>query len=144
MPKVIINKDKLPPISVNDEGYNLRIRLISQDRNRTSFWTPLYTVSVPESASVNAIVHIINTGSGKVVNLVWEDPSNKEFDIYVNWKMTNGGTFQGWEYKGSTLSNTWQIIDPGAHSFMVAIQKVTYPKIYSNRYDIFTSAEINI
>lgn len=50
--KAIIKKKDLPPISANDVGYNLRFRLISQDRNRSSFWTPLYTIV---SASTTAM-----------------------------------------------------------------------------------------
>ena len=145
MPKIIIKKDDLPPISADDEGYNLRIRLISQDRNRTSFWTPLYTVQSASVTEIPCIVDIVNTESGKIVNMTWEDPNhNKQFDIYVSWKMTSGEDFGEWIYKGSTFSNTWSIIDPGAKKVKVAIQKNTYPKKYTQRYALFTSSEINL
>lgn len=145
MPKVIIKKNDLPPISADDEGYNLRIRLVSQDRNRISFWTPLYTVNAPGVTEIPCIVEVVNTGSGKIVNLVWEDPNNnKEYDIYIKWKMTSGADFGDWIYKGSTFSNTWSVIDPGAKSFQISIQKVTYPKQYANKYSLYTSSEINL
>ena len=57
--KVIIKKNDLPPISADDEGYNLRIRLVSQDRNRISFWTPLYTVNAPGVTEIPCIVEVV-------------------------------------------------------------------------------------
>lgn len=145
MPRVIINKNDLPPISSDDEGYNVRVRLISQDRNRSSFWTPLYTVAAPEVTEIPYNVHVVNTGSGKTVNIVWEDPqNNKEYDVYVKWYMVSSDPDAVWTYKGSTFSNTYTLIDPGAHSFQVSVQKVTYPKAYINRYSLFTSPVDNI
>lgn len=144
MAKVIIKKEDLPAISADDEGYNLKLRLISQDRNRTSFWTPLYTVDVPEETAIPCIVEVVNTGSGKVVNIIWEDPINNEHDIYVRWKMTPAGAFGDWLYKGTASSNTWSIIDPSAHSFEISIQRVTYPKKYSTKYSLYVSPETNL
>ena len=52
MPKIIIKKEELPPISTDDTGYNVRVRLISQDRNRSSFWTPLVTIVSPQVTAI--------------------------------------------------------------------------------------------
>lgn len=145
MPKIVIKKNDLPPISADDSGYNLRLRLVSQDRNRVSFWTPLYSIDAPAVTEIPCLINVINTGTSKVINLVWEDPNNnKEYDIYVRWRMAPSSTLGDWLYKGSTFSNTWSIIDPGAHSFIVAVQKVTYPKQYVQKYSLFTSAETNL
>ena len=115
MPKIIIKKEDLPPISADDTGYNVRVRLISQDRNRSSFWTPLVTIASPQVTAIPYITHTINTGSGKTISVVWDDnQNNKEYDVYVKWYMTNGDPSAVWEYKGSTLSNTYTLIDPSA------------------------------
>lgn len=144
MPKVVIKKDQLPPISADDDGYNLRIRLISQDRNRISFWTPLYTIEAPEVTEISYLTTVQNFTGGKVVKVVWEDPSNKEYDIYVKW-YDNAGASDGWEYKGSTFSNSTEILVPtGAHTYQVSVQKVTYPKKYVQRYSLFTSPQDNL
>ena len=144
MPKIVIKKDDLPPISADDEGYNLRIRLVSQDRNRISFWTPLYTVESPEVTEIPYIVSVENYSGSKTVKAVWEDPSNKEYDIYVKW-YDNAGASDGWEYKGSTLANSTEILVPtGAHTFQVSVQRVTYPKKYVQRYSLFTSTQTNV
>jgi hypothetical protein len=43
--KVIIEKGDLPPLSPNGE-YLLRYRIISEDKNRTSHWSPIYTLDL--------------------------------------------------------------------------------------------------
>ena len=145
MPKIIIKREDLPPISADDEGYNLKIRLISQDRNRTSFWTPLYTIEAPAVTEIPYNTHIVNTGSGKVINLVWEDPHGTlKYDVYVKWYMTAGDPDAVWEYKGTASANTYTLIDPSAHSYQVSVQSITYPKVYSMRYSLFTSAVQNL
>ena len=145
MPKIIIKKEDLPPISADDTGYNVRVRLISQDRNRSSFWTPLVTIVSPQVTAIPYITHTINTGSGKTISVVWDDnQNNKEYDVYVKWYMTSGDPSAVWEYKGSTLSNTYTLIDPTAHSYQVSVQRLTYPKQYSSRYSLFTSPVHNV
>ncbi len=145
MPRVIIKKEDLPPISVDDIGYNVRVRLISQDRNRSSFWTPLVTIASPQVTEIPFITHTINTGSGKTINVVWDDSqNNKEYDVYVKWYMVSGDPTATWEYKGSTLSNTYTLMDPEAHSYQVSVQRLTYPKQYSSRYSLFTSPVHNV
>lgn len=144
MHKVIIKKEDLPPISVDDTGYNLRVRLISQDRNRSSFWTPLITIEAP---AVNPIQYVIKKESigTKTLNIIWDDTqNNKEYDIYVKWYMSPGDVDAEWVYKGSTLSNNYALIDPDAHSYQVSVQTVTYPKMYTSRYSLFTSPVTNI
>jgi hypothetical protein len=43
--KVIIEKNDLSPLSPNGE-YLLRYRIISEDKNRTSHWSPIYTLDL--------------------------------------------------------------------------------------------------
>jgi hypothetical protein len=144
MHKVIIKKEDLPPISVDDIGYNLRVRLISQDRNRSSFWTPLVTIEAPAVNTINYVIKKDSSGT-KTLNLMWEDTqNNREYDVYVKWYMSSGDPNATWTYKGSTFSNNYSLIDPGAHSYQASVQTITYPKIYSSRYSLFTSPVTNV
>lgn len=43
--KVTITKKELPPLTPNGE-YLLRYRIISEDKNRTSHWSPIYTLDL--------------------------------------------------------------------------------------------------
>ena len=53
----------LPPISSVDEGYTIRYRIISEDRNRVSHWSPVYLV-VPNFTYVPDSIHF-SSGSVK-------------------------------------------------------------------------------
>lgn len=149
MPKVVIKKDELPPISANDMGYNVRVRLISQDRNRVSFWTPIYNAEAPLTTQIpygleinNTTVYINGSPSNKkIVNVFWRDSeNNKEYDIYVKWYATNGDPNAYWQYAGTTLSSDFSLIDYNSnHSVQVAVQKPTYPREYDTNYAYFTS-----
>lgn len=46
MPKVTINKDDLPPINGESESYFTRFRIITDDRNNKSYWSPIYQIPV--------------------------------------------------------------------------------------------------
>ena len=149
MPRVIIKKNDLPPISADDEGYNIKVRLISQDRNRTSYWTPILQVEAPATTEIPYALNVSNfsgpTGNVETILVVWNDPeNNREYDVYVKWYASNGDPNAKWEWVGSTFSNTYSIIGTGAHSFQVAVQKLTYPKGYIQRYALFTSPVTNL
>jgi len=59
----------LPPISVNSQGYSIRYRIISEDRNRTSHWSPVYLI-VPGYTYVPGILKF-NSGN-QVANFIWD------------------------------------------------------------------------
>jgi hypothetical protein len=67
MPKVTITKDKLPPINGESESYFTRFRIISDDRNNKSYWSPIYQIPVaycpPYTHSATGTVGTI-TGTG--------------------------------------------------------------------------------
>ena len=150
MPKIVIPKESLPPISVDDDGYNIKFRLISQDRNRTSYWTPLYTIAAQPPTQISYGLNItssnVYTGgvatSRKIVNFFWEDPDiNIANDIYVNWYPTTG-TPSTWQYIATVSANNFSLTDFNSNQgVQVAVQKLTYPKKYSETYALFTSIE---
>ena len=150
MPRIIIKKDDLPPVSADDEGYNLRIRLVSQDRNRVSFWTPLYTIDAPQVTEIpygieikNQSVYIGGTPvNKKTINVFWRDTVGftRDYDVYVKWYQTAGDPNAEWVYAGSTFSDSFYLVDNNNdHSVQIAVQKATYPKVYTQRYALFTS-----
>jgi hypothetical protein len=144
MPRVVIKKADLPPINAEDDDYVLRFRLVSQDRNRTSFWTPLYQIYVQPVATISYDIHKMNAVNGKVVNVFWDDSASIEYDVYVKWYMTSSDPNAVWEYKGTTRATTFNLIDPDAHSYQVAVQVSTYPKERFNNYTLFESPKANL
>jgi hypothetical protein len=148
MPRVTIKKEDLPPVSAEDGGYNIRLRLISQDRNRTSFWTPLYTIDAPDSSVVNYSVVANTATTPKTVTLIWDgDAGYKEYDVFVSWLHASALDDAGWEYKGTISTTTYALIVPttpsAPTSFKVAVQRATYPKEVYPAYTIFDETVVH-
>lgn len=67
--KYIQEFDQLPPINSINEGYSIRYRIISEDRNRVSHWSPVYLV-IPDYTYVSGTIHF-SSGS-QVANITWD------------------------------------------------------------------------
>lgn len=116
--------------------YVVRYRIVSEDRNRTSHWSPQYLLS-PSQITENPGENIIeNRVSDNLIFVSWKLPKdyrNKEkseigsFDVYVAWGTTTAGVGV-YEYY-STVSGTSAVIaiKPGSQKYQVAIQNRTYP-----------------
>lgn len=100
--KAIFRQEDLPDINVELEGYLVRYRIISDDRNRTSHWSPLFLVK-PGYTYVSGSTSIGK--SADHVNLIW-DPvqvykednfirNAVEYDIWLRWDKEDGGD---WTY----------------------------------------------
>ena len=59
----------MPPISSITEGYNVRYRIVSEDRNRLSHWSPVFLVK-PEYVFVPG--QIGYSSNANVVNIDWD------------------------------------------------------------------------
>ena len=59
----------LPPINSITEGYSIRYRVISEDRNRTSYWSPIYLI---EPAFTFVPGQIYHTSGSQIVSYSWD------------------------------------------------------------------------
>ena len=96
--KTRIKKEDLPPINVDVEGYALRYRIISEDKNRVSSWSPVEvlvpgysfisgTIEHNKAAGVNTVAWtpvIVN----KDLNYV---TTAHEYDVWVRWGRNSDG-----------------------------------------------------
>lgn len=145
MPSVTIKKADLPPVDGDGDAYNVRVRMISQDRNRSSFWTPTYTVVVPPADGVLYAVKTDLTGI-KTATVVWDSQVEvTRYDVYVKWKNSAGDTTSDWTFFKTTPSNSIGLIDPGSkYSFFVAVQRESYPKKRMVSQTLFESTEYTL
>lgn len=60
---------ELPPISSETEGYSVRYRVISEDKNRVSHWSPVYLVK-PEYTYVPGSIKF--SSGNQVANITWD------------------------------------------------------------------------
>jgi hypothetical protein len=115
--KVTIEKKDLPPLTPNGE-YLIRYRIISEDKNRTSHWSPIYTVdALPFIADVSGDLQISN--GSLAINTVWEASTLvSSYDIFVSFGIYNVGTatiaWDSYVYHGSSASTSYSFLRPDA------------------------------
>lgn len=120
--KIIIPKAKLPGFFGENRQYVLRYRFISEDKNRTSHWSPVYKIIAEDTPSEILNSMIIDTAN-KVINLAWEpQPNMEEYFIYVKWNNS------GWQYYTKTSQTNYAIVyGPEKEYVHIAVQPKTIP-----------------
>ena len=114
----------MPPISSITQGYNIRYRIVSEDRNRNSHWSPVYLIEPGYTFVPGQIGY---TKSGSVVNIDWDavtilkdtksvtSINNKQLATNIATLTTDGAHYMSvgdWvtvEGVDSTFNGTYQI-----------------------------------
>jgi hypothetical protein len=148
--KVIIPKDSLPSINADEGKYVVRYRIVSEDRNRISHWSPQYFISpIALEQGQFYTINIVTTST--FVTATWkrsvDDPEadtelyNQIFDVYVAWG-NSPGTVGNIEYFATVNGNYVVIPRPaGKTQVKLFIQTLTYPK---KRLESVTVVESNV
>lgn len=125
------------PVLSSDGKYYLRYRVVSEDKNSTSVWSPVYGVTpnaistllnlTPTSDYLNMVSNTYES-DGAAIRLTWTVSSslaNAAFDIYAKWNNNaSGGTDAhsswdaiSWTYLGTTTGNSFQYSIPSGYIF---------------------------
>jgi hypothetical protein len=136
--KVIINKTSLPAISGDSQGYIVRYRVVSEDKNRYSHWSPQYKLLVDPVSTINHAL-IINQSSS-TLNLVWDPVEDiTSFDVYTS--IDNGP----WIYSTTVSTTSYSsLINQANNHIQLAVQIPTYPKKRYADATLFITAVTNI
>jgi hypothetical protein len=112
--KVKILESDLPSVTLFSDlsyGYTARYRVISEDQNRYSHYSPTYRVKpnyVFERLNNKTLADVLVISQGPYVNIVWEPILIKdkvsgtlirraiEYDLWLRWDKADGGT---WEFQ---------------------------------------------
>ena len=140
--RTIIKSSDLPPTLGDNESltYTLRYRILSEDKNRFSHWSPIKEITInntfdetgfdPNNIATTNIPHSINVDSqANVVNISWTMPALlivnpteaekilqekqaaiTEFDVYVQW--TTGPSVSNWIWVGKSTSTNYSLSYP--------------------------------
>lgn len=119
----------LPAISSATGGYIFRFRVLSQDKNRKSAWSPTYSIVPVYDYVTGEIGHF---SSGNILSISWEPAKIfisgnfvrdvAGYDVWISW---NNGTF---EYKTTTSSTSYNIALPsGTTSYSAKIYHRSSP-----------------
>lgn len=141
--KVIIAREDLPAVSKlsnGSYGYVVRYRIVSEDQNRFSHWSPIRELEIPAPEQVVGNLSIISNNGTFTGLLVWGDEESRpSYDIFVN---IDGA---GYIYHGTAPTHTYSfVIDEGAETVQAAVQIESTNKEKASQIQIFESASISL
>jgi len=111
--KAIIPKSSLPPVDSDTTGYVVRYRIVSEDKNRTSHWSPTFVTNAVPIETVSGALSITST----IITAVWGDELNRPaYDVFVKF---DSGSFA---YHGTTSTHNYSFLNTGTTSVHVKIQ----------------------
>lgn len=132
--KVVISKASLPGVRP-DNKYYVRYRIVSEDKNRVSHWSPIHSVDSLSIDSVDGDVSV----SGRFTVVVWEDSLNRpRYDVFVKF---DGGEYV---YHGTSPTHTYSFINTGTSTVKVAVQIESSSKVRSDALTIFESGNVSL
>jgi hypothetical protein len=133
--KVIIKKASLPALDHDKVGYVFRYRIVSEDKNRTSQWSPINLVLDNSITSVSGAVQV----SASVISAAWGDELNRpKYDVFVGF---DGATAT---YHGTTPIHSYQFIKTGTTNVRVIIQVESSEKTLSANLQIYNSGLVSL
>ena len=121
----ILNSD-LPPIDPLTEGYNVRYRIISEDKNRTSHWSPTFLIQPNYTFVSNSISFNKN---GSIAQQAWDAVSilkngNEirkavQYDVWIKLDRSDGGD---WIYLERVLGTSVSFPIPQTYTINGVVQ----------------------
>lgn len=152
--KVTVLKNTLPPINSDEESYVVRYRIISEDRNRISHWSPQFEISpipvldpdavAPENISLEVLTESVIAKwniSAEAQAEFLKNPSLElsSYDVFVAWG-SQPGSGEPLQYF-ATVSGNYIVIprDLNAVSVRVVVQNMAYPRQYLQKLAIADS-----
>jgi hypothetical protein len=125
--KAIIKKALLPAIDSDNVGYIFRYRVVSEDKNRTSQWSPVNIVGDDSITSVNGALQISQT----ITTVVWDDELNRpKYDIFVGFDSATP------IYHGTSPIHTYSFLNTGTTDVRVIVQ------VEASQKELYPSLEI--
>jgi hypothetical protein len=131
--KIRIKKDSLPPMDAIENGYVFRYRVVSEDKNRYSHWSPILTLVPGYTFDTGIINHVV---SGNINTIVWDSVSiikntkiiatENTYDVWIRWDRGDNGD---WIYKGRLNSTTASLITPTDYKINNSLQGVVPNKL---------------
>lgn len=134
----VLPKD-LPPViklGADNYGYLVRHRVIAEDRNRFSSWSP---VSVVPAFDINNLPPLVSGDVNVVndsVNIVWDDSANRpRYDVFISFDSV------GYFYHGTSPIHAYSVLNTtSATQVDVAIQ---IESVNQERSDVLTICQIS-
>lgn len=119
--KLLIPRQDLPDINAFTGAFDVRFRLTTEDRNRFSAWSPIFS-TVPGFTYVSGDIDI--SKSSNHINIIWDAVSVEKdgnfvlqaqrYDIWIKW--SKNGPNGDWIYKERVEGTSVSIIIPSTYT----------------------------
>jgi hypothetical protein len=128
--KTRVLKSSLPPVDHDTGKYNIRYRIISEDRNRTSHWSPIYNSDGAAIIGTTGALSITE----EIITAVWGDENlHPEYDVFVSF---DGDPFF---WHGTSSVHSYSFLNEGTTTVHVKIQLSSSKKEIKAGLGIFDS-----
>lgn len=132
--QIRIPKNELPPVDENN-SYTLRYRVVSEDKNRSSHYSPMTSI---ESITVETVSGTL-VKNGTYSTAIWDDATNNpKYDIFVKF---DGGSYI---YHGTSPIHTYSFLNTGTVSVRVLVQIEGILKTRNPYLTIFESSIVSL
>ena len=128
--KVKVLQADLPTIKSADESYDVRYRIVSEDKNRQSHWSPIFNIQ-PNYTYVPGNIRINSAG---LTTVAW-DPVTvkigttvvrqaKDYDVWVKWSKSNADG--DWIYAERISGTSISLVHPTTY-FLNGVNQAQAP-----------------
>lgn len=143
--KVVIKNSQLPAINSDTDKYIVRYRIVSEDRNRFSHWSPQYLIDpLPIQIDEDAGINVVQTGT--FLTVTWDENTYDRYDVFVSWGSEAGSV--GLPEYFTTVSGQFVAIpirtSETTAAAKVLIQRLTQPKRVVDSMIIAESSVVNL
>ena len=114
--KIKIDQDSFPAINSITGKYDIRYRIVSEDKNRTSHWSPIISID-PQYTYVSGNIEISSSG---ITTIAWDTVTikigsqvvrqAKDYDVWVKWSKPAGNG--DWNYVQRISANSITLVHP--------------------------------
>ncbi len=128
--KIKIEQDNLPTINSATEKYDIRYRIVSEDRNRLSHWSPIVSID-PAYIYVSGNISIVSSG---ITTVAWDTVTikigtqvirqAKDYDVWVKWSKAAGNG--DWNYAQRISGNSITLVHPSTF-FINGVDQASAP-----------------
>lgn len=139
MPKLVIPKQSLPPVNAEQDAYFIRFRIITDDKNLSSYWSNIFRIDAGTSFVVQPA--IVNHNSG-IITAAWEQVEEvNNYDVWYSW--SNGtGT---WLYYGRISQTSFVSAAPsGVNKFSIKVFAETQENNQNPTFLLYQTLNVGI
>lgn len=143
--KVVVKNSQLPPINADTETYVVRYRIISEDRNRVSHWSPQYFIS-PTAIDTTEDEGISVVQTGGFLTVTWTDSTYDRYDVFVAWggELGSVGLRQYFTTVGGQFATVPIRTSETTVTARVTIQRAVQPKQFIQSMAIAESSIVTL